>query len=51
MILSYGLDVRQLFFNFDFSYSNYIIYDFFSLNDNPDLGTEFISNMLGLWEK
>jgi hypothetical protein len=32
-----------------FSYSNYIIYDFFSFSHNPDSGTEFIPNTL--WEK
>jgi hypothetical protein len=34
-----------------FSYSNYIIFDFFSLSYNPDSGTEFIPNTLRLWEK
>jgi hypothetical protein len=35
-----------------FSYSNYIIYDFFSLCSNPDSVTKFIPNtLLRLWEK
>jgi hypothetical protein len=29
-----------------FLYLNFIIYDFFSLNCNPDSGTEFIPNSL-----
>jgi hypothetical protein len=48
MILSYSLDVRQhpldiLFLILMFSYSNYIIYEFFSLSTlYSDSGTEFI---------
>jgi hypothetical protein len=34
-----------------FLYLNFIIYDFFSLSCNPDLGTEFITNSIRLWEK
>jgi hypothetical protein len=56
MNLSYSLDVRHVplyipFFNFMFSYLNCIIYDFFSLRYNPDLGTEFIPTSVQLWEK
>jgi hypothetical protein len=52
-----SLDVRQLPLNIlfftilMFSYSNYVIYDFFSLSYNPHSGTEFIPNTLRLWEK
>jgi hypothetical protein len=36
-----------------FSYSNFIIYDFYTLSYNPDSGTEFIPNSLRyrLWDK
>jgi hypothetical protein len=39
---------RLTFFFFSimmFSYENFIIYDFFCLSYNPDLGAEFIQNM------
>jgi hypothetical protein len=57
MILSYSLDVRQLplgnlFFQFLCFHIQIIIYDLFSLSNNPDLGTEFIPNtlrLLGKW--
>jgi hypothetical protein len=56
MILSYSLDVRHvplriLFFNVMFSYLNFIIYDFFSLSCNPDLGTEFLPKNVRLYAK
>jgi hypothetical protein len=56
MILSCSLDVRQvlhhiLFFNFIFSYLNFIIYDFSRIVVNPDSGTEFIPNSDRLPEK
>jgi hypothetical protein len=34
-----------------FSYSNFIIYDFFCLSYNLDSGTEFIPNSDRLWDK
>jgi hypothetical protein len=49
MILSYCLDVGQVplhifFITLMFSYSNFIIYDVFTLIYNPDAGKEFIPN-------
>jgi hypothetical protein len=40
------------FFNLDvFLFSNFIIYDFFTLSYNPESGTEFISNSARVWDK
>jgi hypothetical protein len=38
------------FFILMFSYLNCIIYDFFSLSYNPDLGTEFTPNSDQPWD-
>jgi hypothetical protein len=56
MILSYSLAVRQvplhiLLLIWMFSYSNFIITDFFSLGYKPDSDTEFIPNSDRFWDK
>jgi hypothetical protein len=56
MILSYSLDVNNFcgtfFFSIlIFSYSNYIIYEFFSLSCIPDLVAEFIPKTWHIWDK